>query len=60
MGADQIADDQYFYMKEKELKELNDMRIRTLERMIREKVDIVQQQEAELSSYAQDLNTLRL
>jgi len=47
-------------MKEKELKELNDMRIRTLERMIREKVDIVQQQEAELSSYAQDLNTLRL
>jgi hypothetical protein len=36
----QINDEQYF-QKERELKELNDLRIRTLERLIREKVDII-------------------
>jgi hypothetical protein len=33
--------DEYFYQKERELKELNDLRIRTLEKLVREKIDLI-------------------
>lgn len=42
------GDDDDYLAKERELRELNDLRIRTLERLVREKVDIVNAQESEL------------
>ena len=33
--------DDYYSQKERELKELNDLRIRTLEKLVREKVEII-------------------
>jgi hypothetical protein len=38
---DDGINDDYFYQKERELKELNDLRIRTLEKLVREKVDLI-------------------
>lgn len=43
------ADD--YLQKEREIKELNDLRIKTLERLVKEKVDIIHQQEEELAMY---------
>lgn len=34
-----------YLQKEREIKELNDLRIKTLERLVKEKVDIIYQQE---------------
>jgi hypothetical protein len=42
-------DEGIYMQKERELKELNDLRIRTLEKLIREKVDIIQAQESDLA-----------
>ena len=39
---DERINDDYFYQKERELKELNDLRIRTLEKLVREKIDVIQ------------------
>jgi hypothetical protein len=38
---DEGLNDEYFYQKERELKELNDLRIRTLEKLVREKIDLI-------------------
>ncbi len=38
---DEVLNDDQYVQKERELKELNDLRIRTLERMVREKVDLI-------------------
>ena len=38
---DEGINDDYFYQKERELKELNDLRIRTLEKLVREKIDVI-------------------
>ena len=38
---DEGLNDKYFYQKERELKELNDLRIRTLEKLVREKIDLI-------------------
>jgi hypothetical protein len=40
-GNDEGLNDEYFYQKERELKELNDLRIRTLEKLVREKIDLI-------------------
>ncbi len=42
-------DEGLYMQKERELKELNDLRIRTLEKLVREKVDIIQAQESDLA-----------
>ena len=42
MGEEEPLDDGLYMQKERELKELNDLRIRTLEKLVREKVDIIQ------------------
>ena len=39
---DEGINEDYFYQKERELKELNDLRIRTLEKLVREKIDVIQ------------------
>lgn len=36
-----ILNDDNYIQKERELKELNDLRIRTLEKLVRDKVDII-------------------
>ena len=38
---DDGINDDYFYQKERELKELNDLRIRTLEKLVRDKIDLI-------------------
>ena len=43
------ADD--YLQKEREIKELNDLRIKTLERLVKEKVDIIHQKEEELAMH---------
>ena len=52
------ADDDYM-QKEREIKELNDLRIKTLERLVKEKVDIIHQQEAELAMSMQDVRSIK-
>ena len=52
------ADDDYM-QKEREIKELNDLRIKTLERLVKEKVDIIHQQEAELAMSMQDFRSIK-
>ena len=52
------ADDDYM-QKEREIKELNDLRINTLERLVKEKVDIIHQQEAELAMSMQDVRSIK-
>jgi hypothetical protein len=44
-----LQEDDDYLKKEREIKELNDLRIRTLERLVKEKVDIIHQQESEIS-----------
>jgi len=51
------ADD--YLQKEREIKELNDLRIKTLERLVKEKVDIIHQQEEELAMHRQDVKGVK-
>lgn len=51
------ADD--YLQKEREIKELNDLRIKTLERLVKEKVDIIHQQEEELAMYRLDVKGVK-
>lgn len=59
MGEEEPLDDGLYMQKERELKELNDLRIRTLEKLVREKVDIIQAQESDLALQAQDLDAMK-
>jgi len=51
------ADD--YLQKEREIKELNDLRIKTLEILVLEKVDIIHQQEEELAMHRQDVKGVK-
>lgn len=52
-------DEEEYLAKERELREVSDLRIRTLERLVKEKVQLVGAQEQELAQAAQDLQRLR-
>ena len=54
-----LMDEGDYLQKEREIKELNDLRIRTLERLVKEKVDIIHQQEQELAVFMQDVKGVK-
>ncbi len=41
ISSPETLNDDFYMQKERELKELNDLRIRTLEKLVREKVDLI-------------------
>jgi hypothetical protein len=59
-GIDDNFNDDVFLQKEKELRDLSELRIKTLERLVRDKQDLIQAQESDLDAATQQLQQLKM